>query len=166
MALQETLAKVHAEIDSGRLYQARDRLHGLVRSYPDNLELRWLLGDIYWRLNYPAMAGRWWWLLPPDRPEVSAAFEAYADMCGGCEDEMTARARPYPRIEKQPEGNDKERLKALYKATPRVYAKRAPRDDGSDDGCAMAGGIIALTVLLFAMVGFVATIYWLVRWVS
>ena len=164
MALQETLAKVHAEIDSGRLYQARERLHGLVRSYPDNHELRWLLGDIYWRLNYPAMAGRWWWLLPPERPEVSAAFKAWSDMCGGGEHLMSHRARPYPHIEKLPEGHYRERLKTLYRDMD-------PNCDettcSGSDGCGVTAEPVAVvSILLFALVGIVTVFGWLVRWVS
>jgi hypothetical protein len=62
MALEQTLNKVENDIKDGDLGKARDRLHGLLVSYPDNLELRKRLGDIYWRLQIPDMAGRYWYL--------------------------------------------------------------------------------------------------------
>ncbi len=62
MALENTLDKVESDIQAGDLGKARDRIHGLIASYPDHLELRKRLGQIYWRLQMPEMAGRFWYL--------------------------------------------------------------------------------------------------------
>ncbi len=62
MPLEETISKAEHDIKSGNLGKARDRLNGLIASFPDHLELRRRLGDIYWQLRYPDMAGKYWYL--------------------------------------------------------------------------------------------------------
>ena len=88
---ESTLARVRAEIGSGDLYKARDRLHGLLVTYPNDLEIRRLLGEVYWELRYPAMAGRYWYLLESEDPRYVEAKQAFAKMHGGSATEM-ARA--------------------------------------------------------------------------
>ena len=85
---EATLARVRAEMNSGDLYKARDRLHGLLVTYPNDLEIRRLLGEVYWQLRYPAMAGRYWYLLASDDPRHAKAVEAFARMHGDSEWEM------------------------------------------------------------------------------
>ena len=62
MALDKTMEMIEKDKQAGNLGKARDRLHGLLVSYPDNLELRKHLGEIYWLLQMPDMAGRYWYL--------------------------------------------------------------------------------------------------------
>ena len=77
MPLEQTLARIETEIASGDCGKARDRLHGLVASYPDDLSLRRRLGDVYWKLQYPAMAGRYWYLEEETSPSMDVAREAF-----------------------------------------------------------------------------------------
>jgi hypothetical protein len=58
----KTLIKIEEDIENNDLGKARDRLHGLISTYPDELEFRKRLGDIYFELKYPSMAGRFWYL--------------------------------------------------------------------------------------------------------
>ncbi|MFA1712674.1 DUF6584 family protein [Peribacillus frigoritolerans] len=58
----KTIKKIEADIEKNDLGKARDRLHGLISTYPNELELRRMLGDIYFALKYPSMAGRYWYL--------------------------------------------------------------------------------------------------------
>jgi hypothetical protein len=79
MALEQTLERIEHDIRRGDLGKARDRLHGLIVSYPDNLDLRKQLGGVYWRLQLPEMAGRYWYLIEEkDQNMLSACkrFEA------------------------------------------------------------------------------------------
>jgi hypothetical protein len=62
MPIEITQAKIERDIRTGNLGKARDRLHGLLVTYPDNFNLRKQLGDIYWLLQMPEMAGRYWYL--------------------------------------------------------------------------------------------------------
>jgi hypothetical protein len=78
---KETLSRIENDIASGNLGKARDRLHGLLATYPDALELRRMLGDVYARLQQPAMAGRYWYL-EEKSPEMVKACQAFENSCG------------------------------------------------------------------------------------
>ncbi len=82
MAKQETLKKVEYDITNGNLGKARDRLHGLINTYPNDLKLREKLGAIYWQLKQPAMAGRYWYLIDAKTPEMKAAQAAFQNAFG------------------------------------------------------------------------------------
>ncbi|MGB5945660.1 DUF6584 family protein [Paenisporosarcina sp.] len=69
----KTLKKIEEDIEKSDLGKARDRLHGLVSTYPNELEVRGKLGDIYFALKYPAMAGRYWYLEKNKTPEMEEA---------------------------------------------------------------------------------------------
>lgn len=81
MTLENTMKKVEEDIAQGNLGKARDRLHGLISSYPSNLNLRKQLGAIYWKLQYPAMAGRYWYLEKDNSPEMISARNAFEKDC-------------------------------------------------------------------------------------
>ncbi|SCM92820.1 Uncharacterized protein BWINRASL_01025 [Bacillus mycoides] len=59
---KKTLKGIEKDIENNNLGKARDRLHGLIATYPNELALRKKLGDIYFTLQYPEMAGRYWYL--------------------------------------------------------------------------------------------------------
>ncbi|MDM5426579.1 DUF6584 family protein [Bacillus mycoides] len=59
---KKTLKRIEKDIENNNLGKARDRLHGLIATYPNELALRKKLGDIYFTLQYPEMAGRYWYL--------------------------------------------------------------------------------------------------------
>ncbi|PGV53453.1 DNA helicase [Bacillus sp. AFS037270] len=73
----KTLKKIEEDIKNGDLGKARDRLHGLISTYPDELELRRKLGDIYSALKYPTMAGRYWYLEEDKTPEMEKACAVF-----------------------------------------------------------------------------------------
>ncbi len=82
MSKEQTLEKINADILAGDFGKARDRLLGLIATYPDDLSLRRNLGDIYGELRYPAMAGRYWYLEANRTPEMQRACEAFERACG------------------------------------------------------------------------------------
>jgi len=82
MPIEQTLEKVEQDIASGDCGKARDRLHGLIATYPNNLALRRKLGDVYWQLQYPAMAGRYWYLEESKSPDMIAACKVFEESCG------------------------------------------------------------------------------------
>ena len=79
---EETLRRIEREIAAGDRGKARDRLHGLLVTYPDDLALRRTLGDVYWQLHHPAMAGRYWYLEEDRTPDMSLACAAFEHTCG------------------------------------------------------------------------------------
>ncbi|WP_326790041.1 DUF6584 family protein [Streptomyces sp. NBC_00151] len=76
MPLRDTLARVDADLAVGRVPVARQRLRGLVSSFPNDLTLRRRLAETYRLYGEPAEAGRWMYL-ESDRDAVeTSAFEA------------------------------------------------------------------------------------------
>lgn len=79
---EETLLRIEREIIAGDWGKARDRLHGLLVTYPDDLALRRRLGDVYRQIHYPAMAGRYWYLEEDRTPDMAQACTAFERACG------------------------------------------------------------------------------------
>ncbi|KAB2588113.1 DUF6584 family protein [Streptomyces arboris] len=75
MALNDTLARVDADLAAGRVPVARQRLRGLVSSYPHEPAPRRRLAAVYRLYGDPAEAGRWMYLEEDRSPEETAAFE-------------------------------------------------------------------------------------------
>ncbi|MDQ0219788.1 DUF6584 family protein [Peribacillus cavernae] len=78
----KTLKKIEEDVQNEDLGKARDRLHGLISTYPDELELRRKLGDIYSALKYPSMAGRYWYLEKNKTPEMEKACLQFENSMG------------------------------------------------------------------------------------
>ncbi|MDX2296691.1 MULTISPECIES: DUF6584 family protein [Streptomyces] len=76
MPLSETLARVDADLHAGRVPVARQRLRGLVSSFPDDLTLRRRLAEVYRLYGDSAEAGRWMYLEEDRDADETVAFEA------------------------------------------------------------------------------------------
>jgi hypothetical protein len=79
---KETRERIEMEIAEGKLGIARDRLHGLVTTYPGDMTLRSRLGDVYAKLGYPLEAGRYWFLDEKLDDEKRAAIDRFIEHCG------------------------------------------------------------------------------------
>ncbi|MFD9643289.1 DUF6584 family protein [Streptomyces sp. NPDC059082] len=75
MSQQNTLSRVDADLAAGRVPLARQRLRGLVSSFPHDLTLRRRLAGVYRLYGDAAEAGRWMYLEEDRCPEETAAFE-------------------------------------------------------------------------------------------
>jgi hypothetical protein len=75
MPLDRTLARVDDDLVAGRHALARQRLRGLVGSFPQRLELRERLAAMYRREGDAAQAGRWSYLTEAADPVELDAFE-------------------------------------------------------------------------------------------
>ncbi|SCD83364.1 hypothetical protein GA0115239_109418 [Streptomyces sp. BpilaLS-43] len=73
--LRETLARVDADLAAGRIPVARQRLRGLVSSFPHDLALR-RLAEVYRLYGDAAETGRWMYLEEDRNADEIAAFEA------------------------------------------------------------------------------------------
>jgi hypothetical protein len=78
----KTLKRIEEDIKNNDLGKARDRLHGLISTYPNELELRKKLGDIYFKLKYPSMAGRYWYFEENKTPEMVKACIKFEETMG------------------------------------------------------------------------------------
>lgn len=76
-----TIASIRAQIERGELLMARDRLYGLVANYNDNLEVRNLLGDVYWQLGDQVQAGAMWYFVPTLDEKMKQAIQQFEDYC-------------------------------------------------------------------------------------
>ncbi|MFJ6564397.1 DUF6584 family protein [Streptomyces sp. NPDC091412] len=76
MPLRETLARVDADLAAGRVPVARQRLRGLISSFPHDLTLRRRLAEVYRLYDDAAEAGRWMYLEEDRNADETAAFEA------------------------------------------------------------------------------------------
>nr|WSX48658.1 hypothetical protein OG409_06675 [Streptomyces sp. NBC_00974] len=76
MPLNETLARVDADLAAGRVPVARQRLRGLISSFPHDLTLRRRLAEVYRLYGDAAEAGRWMHLEEDRDADETAAFEA------------------------------------------------------------------------------------------
>ncbi|WP_370046155.1 DUF6584 family protein [Lysinibacillus sp. RC79] len=80
--ISKTLKRIEEDIKNDDLGKARDRLHGLISTFPNELELRKKLGDIYFELKYPAMAGRYWYLEKNKTPIMVQACIEFENSMG------------------------------------------------------------------------------------
>ncbi len=77
MSKATTFRRVEAEITAGDLGKARDRLEGLLVTYPEDLEIRRRLGEVYLTLQYPERAGKFLYLEDDHRPAVAKAKDIF-----------------------------------------------------------------------------------------
>lgn len=74
----EGLERAEVDLARGDVRKARDRLKGLVNTYPDDLEIRRLLAEAYRRYRQFAEAGRWGYLFGPHASDRERrAFERH-----------------------------------------------------------------------------------------
>ncbi|KFN03523.1 DNA helicase [Bacillus clarus] len=102
---EKTLKKIKKDIENNNLGKARDRLHGLIATYPNELKLRKSLGDIYYKLQYPEMAGRYWYL---EEHKTSIMQEACLQF------EKSMGNDPYHIVRALKFKGDRELIKELY----------------------------------------------------
>lgn len=76
MPLRETLSRVDADLAAGRVPVARQRLRGLISSFPHDLTLRRRPAEVYPLYGDAAEAGRWMYLEEDRNADETAAFEA------------------------------------------------------------------------------------------
>jgi hypothetical protein len=75
MPIDRTLARVDDDVAAGRTSLARQRLRGLVGSFPERLDLRERLAAVYRLEGDSAQAGRWSYLHESADPVELDAFE-------------------------------------------------------------------------------------------
>ncbi|MCB8933763.1 MAG: hypothetical protein M9921_09465 [Fimbriimonadaceae bacterium] len=165
MSKETTLARIDEEIRQGRLGVARDRLHGLVGSYPEDLALRKKLGDLYWSLGYPASAGQYWFLVPEPGEHAEEAFAAFLHSCQHDPRIVLKRLRLRgvaassfePMVRERVEAQ-KDRFRKTYGTEPPSDSIYQPRQRTVESGACCL--FLALIVIL-AGIGFVQVLGWL-----
>lgn len=122
MSLQQTLQRVERDIAAGNLGRARDRLHGLVWQYPDDLSLRERLAEVYWQLQFPAMAGCYWYLHEPSTEARQRAVREFEHACGNDPLHLLTRLKFRGDPERLPP-YARDKLERLQRECQRKYGK-------------------------------------------
>lgn len=76
------MERVRADLDQGRLWKARDRLHGLLQADPSNQEILGELGEVYFRMGDLPQAGRYWYLTERSGQDAALAAQAFEERFG------------------------------------------------------------------------------------
>ncbi|MFB8200455.1 DUF6584 family protein [Kitasatospora purpeofusca] len=168
MTVETTLVKVDADLRAGRIPVARQRLRGLVTSYPADLTARRRLAEVYRLYGEPAEAGRWTYLDADRDPDETAAFEArHPDPL----DRMVAVAWRGPE-ESAPTETARARLSGLREAASvqagrpvywhPVQNRTEHTDEDDSTGTLFCAGLAlaGLALLGFAVLGVVTFVRW------
>jgi Tfp pilus assembly protein FimV len=75
MPIDQTLRRVDADLEQGRVLPAINRLRNLTRAHPDRLDVRLRLAEVYRSQGELAQAGRWSFLAEEMEPAELGAFE-------------------------------------------------------------------------------------------
>ncbi|MEU4739966.1 DUF6584 family protein [Actinosynnema sp. NPDC023658] len=167
MPVELTLHKVDEEVGRGDLasvLRARQRLVGLVTSYPDRLDLRERLAQVYRLLGDAAQAGRWTYLSEVrDEAEVAAFERAYRTPLARLEAMNWVSGEAGAAT-----GTARQRLVALQAAAnDQLRADLAVVDDRDSSWRTNVLVLIGLVlVLLCFVVGAVTLVMWVYRWVA
>ncbi|MCE7000581.1 hypothetical protein LZG04_38070 [Saccharothrix sp. S26] len=165
MPLELTLRKAAEEVERGDLasvLRARQRLVGLVTSYPDRLDLRARLAAVYRVLGDAAQAGRWSYLCEVrDEAEVAAFERAYRT--------PLARLAAMNWVSGEagaPTETARQRLVALQEAaSDQLRAELLVADDRDSSWRANVFVLLGLVVVLLCfVVGAVTLVMWVYRW--
>ncbi len=76
------LERARKDIDAGKLWKARDRYNGLLRTYPSNQAVLDALGEVNYRMGDTPAAGRYWFLTERDDEAATRAIDAMYERYG------------------------------------------------------------------------------------
>jgi len=170
----KTLSVIEREIAAGDLGKARDRLQGLLLTYPSDLSIRHRLGDVFWRLQYPEKAGQYWFLRDSDSEDVVAAKHAFERRFGDSPALMLHELRYRGGLEAidgtyagdtmralaRRAGVDEQALREML--APRKLIR--PRPNLRQAGVAVGLGFVGFTILLLILLGLINGVATVIRW--
>lgn len=82
MHLDHKLESIDKDIADGLRFKAVDRLRNMIKAYPNQLELREKLAELYYEAGFIDAAGRYWMLSESQEPHVKACVETYEKSVG------------------------------------------------------------------------------------
>lgn len=75
--LELKLAAINYDIELGRKQRAADKLRKLIRQNPEELDLWFLAGELYYNAGFLDMAGRHWLFYPSVEPKIAETVDVY-----------------------------------------------------------------------------------------
>jgi len=82
MTTESGVTRALRDIESGRLWKARDRLHGVIASNKSDQEALDLLGQAYFDMGDLPQAGRYWYLTTRNDERSKLANQAFEERFG------------------------------------------------------------------------------------
>lgn len=167
MSLERALERIDRDLANRDLGKARDRLHGLLATHPDNLMLRRKLGDVYSRLQFPSMAGRYWYLEEEKSTEMAAACEVFEKECGNNPVQILLAVKYKASLDAIKDTYAGRALLALQEQAVRKYGYSIEADKRGEAKYPRTGrvGFVAWTImvliLLMIVIGAITTAVWL-----
>lgn len=170
-------ARVREDVAAGRLWKARDRLHGHLIETPADQDLLDMLGAIWFQMGDLPQAGRYWFLTEREDEAAIEARTAFYERFGH-QAPQVLRALPRPTRPELYPTTIRERLEDLARGLEPPFVWSHPGWYAADvDGRADTAlprqplverlGIWAIVVSFVAviLVGFVTIVGWIVTWV-
>lgn len=62
LSIEKTIKSIHHDISNGKKLKAIDRLKNLINTYPEKIELRERLAELYYEDDFLDAAGKYWYL--------------------------------------------------------------------------------------------------------
>ena len=153
-----TTQRIEEEIATGNYTKARERLQGLLSTSPNRLDIRRRLGDVYWYLGEPLMAGRYWYLESNKSEQMETASVAFAHSCHDDSATILKRLKFRGEVHLLSESYAREQLERLQ--------RQAYKQHRSDQTCLTVGLwsllAVGIVILLLAALGLVTIIQWFV----
>src|SRR5919197_2795290 len=97
------IERAQRDIAEGRLWKARDRLSGRLRTSPGDQKTLRLLGEIYFKMGDLPQEGRHWFLTDRSGPDVEAAFGAFYERFGRAATEVAAALPAVAELDSYPD---------------------------------------------------------------
>jgi hypothetical protein len=170
-----TLDRARADIRSGRLWKARDRLTAAVKHDPRNQQLLDLLGEVYYGMGDLPAAGRFWILTDRADPNVDVAISALEERWGGNLGEKLKMIPFKESLEAYPPMAQKRIRPLLDQARaagiewPRQSEACPGEADFDDSGSPIRDGLIFAFLAVLGpglwLFGVAAAIYLLINWI-
>lgn len=153
--LEEKLDSIRNDLNAGDLDSAREQLKGIPPQVGSTSEFSQEIGELYWQLDYPAMAGRYWYLIENKTPEMISACKDFEHSCGD---------HPYEilntlgwRFDGTPYAQNKlyelqKHYKAIQDSIPPFELQKTGRDRIALIGC----GVVSIVLIFIIAFGFKA----------
>lgn len=77
--LELKLAAINCDIELGRKQRAADKLRKLICQNPEEIDLWFITGELYYNSGFLDMAGRYWLFYPSVEPHITKAIDIYKE---------------------------------------------------------------------------------------
>jgi hypothetical protein len=159
--LQADLTAVRTAISSGQLEEATNRLGAICCYTPPDFSHFKEIGDLYWELGFPAMAGRYWYLLDNKTDKMLSACDEFQRSLGNNPASIIRVLDPWF-LEPPPEIESKlEELRNRSQDFQRQYHGEQENPQSILPRILFFGCAVLMTIMMFI---FVSGIIFIIQW--